>query len=261
MAYSAIIYLTHQCPLQCKHCFLVTKGKVPSEEKISFDKAVQILDYLQKEKYFMVAYTGGDPLCHPNLFEILKMTYERGMLPLLGVSGVNITHQIAEKIYDSGVRCVQVSLDGSNESMNSSFRGAGVFAEVINGIDILQQHGINVNVAMCIADVNLSDYKNIINLCYDKHIYKLKVTFYYDYGNDNNFCYEITKAQKAEVIEYCKKFEIEHSLNDWILCVDERNELMDIHKSALVIDVDGSVKNTEYTADFQNMDFLLEAKE
>ncbi|SHK29901.1 radical SAM protein [Paramaledivibacter caminithermalis] len=150
---SAIVYLTHKCSLECKHCFLTDSGKLNKNE-LSYKSMITVLDDFMNNKVCMVAYTGGDPLLHTRLFDILNETKKRGMLPLLGLSGIGVTKEIAEKIYNSGVRCVQVSLDGSNEKINSLFRGKNVFDDIINSIKLVNKAPFN-NIAWLLPINNI----------------------------------------------------------------------------------------------------------
>ncbi len=166
-------------------------------------------------------------------------------MPLLGISGVGVTDEIAKKIYNSGVRCVQVSLDGSNEEINSAFRGSGVFDKVCESIIILQKNGIKTNLAVCLNNKNYEDYKSIIKFAYDRNIYKMKIAFW----NDLNGCKVfqcLNKEQKKEVINYCKQFESEKNLDEWILCLEEAKELVKLHNKALVVEADGSIRSSEH---------------
>ena len=128
-----VIYLTDYCKLKCKHCFLTQTSQL-NKNMIEFNKLKKLLRTFKENNVFMIAFTGGDPMLHPEIFDILNYTRDLGMLPLLGISGTDISYDIAKKIYESGVRCVQVGLNGSNAKLNDYYRGNGSFTKNSNKI-------------------------------------------------------------------------------------------------------------------------------
>lgn len=116
---SCLLYLTNDCYLNCSHCAIVCKNN-PSYMSYSCFK--QIMSLLKKNKCYITAITGGDPLLHPDLFELLEEIRQNNMLAVLGISGIGLDDTIVKKIVKSKVGCVQVSLDGSTENYNSVFR-------------------------------------------------------------------------------------------------------------------------------------------
>ena len=229
LPHAATIYLTNHCYLKCRHCFLLPQLNTT---QLDYYTVLKFLDFLKLNKTFMVAYTGGDCLLHPEIFKIIEETKNRNMMPLLGASGISITQQIAKKIYSSGVRCVQVSIDGSCEEVNSIFRGQNTLNEIIESVKIMQQQGIFVNIATCLCVENFHDYKNIINLCYELNAYKIKLQMWNPFGKVNKFITTLNKRQKEEIYTFSKEFEKKHALENWIDSAGFNSELSKIHNSS-----------------------------
>ena len=61
---------------------------------------------------------------------------------------------MALKIKKEGVSCVQVSLDGPNEDINSIYRGKGVFENVISSIKNLKKASVKTNLAISLDKYN-----------------------------------------------------------------------------------------------------------
>lgn len=248
---SAVVYLTNKCFLKCNHCFINDCGKLNTSE-LSYEILIKTLDDFKKNKVCIIAYTGGDPLLYPKLFDIIEETYKRNMLPLLGISGIGVTNKIAKKIHDLGVGCVQVSLDGSHEDLNAVFRGKNTFNKVVNSIGILQRHDVRTNLAVCISNENFHDFKDMISLCYDMNIYKVKVEFWHDYCDSKKFMM-LSEDQKNEIYILCRQIEKEYKLENWIFCPAGNEELTQIHNKALIIDSDGIIRNYENGPDIGNI--------
>ena len=243
-----VMYLTDYCDLKCKHCFL-TQTKCLNKNMLDYKYIKKVLKELKENNVFMVAYTGGDPMLHPDIFKILRYTSKLGMLPLLGVSGINIDYDKAKKIYKSGVRCVQIGLNGSTEELNDYYRGTGSYKEALISIDNLMKCNINVNLSFCLDKHNVYDLKNMLNFAEGKGIYKVKVEFWdcIDSKNNNNI-EELTDSEKDQVRTICDDKMKEVNKKDWIQYPKASSSLTKIHSKALIIMPDGSVKKQELGA-------------
>lgn len=207
-----LIYITNDCNLRCAHCGVVNKK---NSRYMSSECFYKIMDFLKKKKSYIVAISGGDPILHPELFEFIEHIRKCNMLPVLGLSGVGINDEQIEKIANSGLGCVQVSLDGSNEEVNSIFRGKNVFNEVVNNIKKLQEKNVRVNLAFCLCRENAMDFDNMLELSYMLKVYEIKVQFWEKTG-DNNIFHELDKNEKELIIEKSIKFVKDKNLKDWL---------------------------------------------
>lgn len=208
-----LVYLTDGCFLDCKHCGIVNKL---NPKFIDLDIMKSTLEFFNKNRVYIIAYSGGDPLLHPHIFEILELTRSFGMLPVLGISGVHLNDEVIKKIALSKVGCVQVSLDGSTEFLNSQFRGKGTFNTIVDNIIKMNRRGINVNIATCIVKENLYDLTNILNLFLKLNAYKVKIQFWENIKS-NIYFNELTNEEKKTVIETATQFQNIHKKSDWIV--------------------------------------------
>ncbi len=103
-----------------------------------------ILNDAQSNRVFMVIVAGGEPLLHPDIFSVISQIRQRSMLPLLAISGTGLNEDVAQKLADSGLSSVQVSLDASTQELNDAIRGPGNFDEVLRGIRLLAAHKVMV---------------------------------------------------------------------------------------------------------------------
>lgn len=240
-----VVYLTDYCKLKCKHCFL-SQNNCINKNMIDFGIIKKLLLTFKENNVFMVAFTGGDPMLHPQIFEILSLTKKMNMLPLLGISGNNITDNFGELIFKNGVRCVQIGLNGSNEILNDSYRGKGNFLEVINAVNILKRNNVNVNLAFCLDKNNVSDLENMLILAKKLNIYKVKIEFWnctkpsiYNKNNELNF------NEKENVRIICDSYMDKNNKFGWIQYPKSSSALSNIHKNSLVVMANGDVKNNE----------------
>lgn len=198
-----VVYLTDYCPLKCKHCFLTQNNNL-NQNMLDYFALQKVLDDLKKNGVCMIAYTGGDPMLHPDIFKILNYTSKLDMLPLLGISGIGITNEKAEMIYNSGTKCVQIGLNGSSKCLNDEYRGVGTFDKVKKSISILQKNKLNVNLSYCLNRNNYKDLNNM--LCFSNSInaYKVKIEFWKSMNNlvEN----ELNEKEMVDMYNICNEY-------------------------------------------------------
>jgi len=207
-----LIYLTDACTLNCTHCGIVKEKNAKYMEYRCFEK---LLNLLQRKKCYIVAISGGEPLLHPKLFEIASEIRKNKMLVVLGIAGVGLEENQIHNIVKSGISCVQISLDGSNERTNSIFRGQGVFNEIIKNIKLLQKKEIRVNLATCICKENLRDFNAILDLFLSLNAYEVKVQFWQK-TSENNIFSELSNEEREHILEQILDFEDKYDKHGWI---------------------------------------------
>ena len=87
------VSLTNKCSFNCQYCY---KHSHPNGDEMSFSDFELLIRKMQEAHIFQVAYGGGNPNEHPFFIEILKMTYEAGIVPNYSTNGSNLTESIIE---------------------------------------------------------------------------------------------------------------------------------------------------------------------
>ncbi|EOV9527566.1 radical SAM protein [Bacillus cytotoxicus] len=78
---SISLYVTYNCQLSCEHCFLTQTGKL-NKYTLDIESIKRVIDEAHKHNVFLVAISGGDPLLHPNIYEILEFLQQKGIVAL-----------------------------------------------------------------------------------------------------------------------------------------------------------------------------------
>ena len=86
------IELTYKCNFQCKHCYV----KNLDSDYIIFDDLKKILYDLKSLGVLFIYLTGGEPLLHPEINEILKLCDEMNFITTLQTNGSLITEKHIE---------------------------------------------------------------------------------------------------------------------------------------------------------------------
>ena len=81
------IELTYDCDLRCIYCSSSAEHPSPIGE-LSFDEVKMILDEAKKCGAKIVSLSGGEPLLHPQFFDIIEYAKEKKYKILLYTSGI-----------------------------------------------------------------------------------------------------------------------------------------------------------------------------
>jgi len=104
----------------------------------------------------LVQITGGEPLSHKYVYEIIRLGKENNLKIGLNTNGFLVDKKVAKKIVDSGLDILVFSLDGSNSEIHDKIRGVpGSFDRVIRGIKLVKAyaHSANKDIAITINTV------------------------------------------------------------------------------------------------------------
>jgi radical SAM protein with 4Fe4S-binding SPASM domain len=153
-----LIHITLVCNLKCLHCYLDKSEKQHMEPDL-FVSAVKQLDQMQGLK---ILISGGEPLLHPQLFEMLEAIKRIRLRKMLLSNGVLITESIAQRLQHL-VQEVQVSLDGI-DSHNRFRNSPNALEKTVQAIKNMNAVGLDVSVATMIHAQNLDELDELEKL-------------------------------------------------------------------------------------------------
>ncbi len=134
--------MTAACNLHCVHC-RSSSDEYASVGKFTLEKSKQFIDEITSFASPVVVLTGGEPLMREDVFEIAKYGTEKGLRMAMATNGTLVTDEICEKIKESGIRIVSMSLDGPNAEVHDDFRGVeGAFEGTLHAAELFNKHGI-----------------------------------------------------------------------------------------------------------------------
>jgi AdoMet-dependent heme synthase len=148
--------ITRACNLSCLHCRAsATTAADPSE--LSTQEGSGLLDQLVQGGTRLVILSGGEALFRKDVFELAKHGTSLGLRMTLATNGSLVTDATAEKIWQSGIARVSVSLDAVTPDVHDTFRGMpGSFDMALKAIERLNAKGVPVQVNTTVAAVNIS---------------------------------------------------------------------------------------------------------
>jgi radical SAM protein with 4Fe4S-binding SPASM domain len=172
--------ITGLCNLRCEHC-LSSAGE-PLPDELSTEEAMKLLDYLEAMKVFNINLSGGEPLMRPDIFDIIDYASRKKFSIDLLTNGVLVTEKVLNRLEDSSIFNVQVSIDGIEET-HDRFRGRkGTYERAINAIKLLKDANYNVSISSTVTKQNMSEIPRIIDLAIDLGLPSFKTTFFMPTG-------------------------------------------------------------------------------
>jgi MoaA/NifB/PqqE/SkfB family radical SAM enzyme len=112
---------TKGCNLRCVHCRATALDHM-SPEDLSTREGFELLDQIRSFSKPIIVLSGGEPLYRKDIFDIASYGTEKGLRMVLATNGTMVTKEIAQKIVDSGIKRVSISIDGAKSSTHDDFR-------------------------------------------------------------------------------------------------------------------------------------------
>lgn len=155
-------HLTENCNWHCRHCYQ-EKNEFQDlsfkELKIIFNQCLELFRALHiPDGMAHITVGGGEPFLRKDFFEFLGLLkkYSNSISLQIMTNGSLITKSVAKDLVGRGVKKVQLSLEGLEET-NDRIRGKGSFGKVINAIKILKKHKIGIRLSLTLTRLNLAE--------------------------------------------------------------------------------------------------------
>lgn len=160
---SMFLEITAACNLCCRHCVVGAGAKLRNE--LPTERWLSLIDELAAYGVTNVAFSGGEPLAHPELRRLVERARAGGMSVQIATNGTLVTPAVARWLREQAAD-VQVSLDGSCPAIHEAMRlGSDAFARTVAGIKALVDAGLAVTVGTVVTRLNLADIPAIMRLC------------------------------------------------------------------------------------------------
>ena len=160
-------YLTEGCNLRCRHCWIAPKyqSEGNSYPALDLDLFKSIIEQAKPLGLTGVKLTGGEPLLHPQIHEILELIRFENLNLNVETNGVLCTRDLASKMGACRNAFVSVSLDGSDAETHEWVRRVeGSFEAALKGVQNLVEVGFRPQLIMTIMRRNKDQMEPLIRL-------------------------------------------------------------------------------------------------
>ena len=215
--YSGVIELSFRCNHNCAHCYIpqTLKGK-----ELTYQEICDIIDAIVSEGCLFLLITGGEPLIRSDFLDIYKYAKKKGLIITLFTNGTLITDEIADYLKEWPPDKVEITLNGITKETYEKTTGIkGSFEKCMNGIHLLLERNISVNLKTVVMTLNKNEIGEI-----KKYAKELGLDFRFDAlinagldGNKNPLRVRISPEEvvkldiedeeiSKEWVEFCQKF-------------------------------------------------------
>ena len=153
--------LSPKCNLSCIYCFPDAKAHSRTLGNPTTERLLKIANKLIQAKVLKVTLTGGECLLLKNLWVVVKQLKNAGITVAILSNGTSVSTKILKEIKDNEL-FMGVSLDGSNEEINSLTRGSFVFEKTVKAIAKLVENKVPTTVMVTVTKHNFSDLDRIV---------------------------------------------------------------------------------------------------
>ena len=160
---------TIKCNLSCAHC-----RRVEDDEQVITDMSTeqskamidQLADVGQSQGFMpILVFSGGEPLCRGDLFEVIEYASSKGLILALATNGTLIDEEIAKKVKQSGIQRASISLDGATSEVHNKLRQQeGSFEAAIQGINNLRDNEVPFQINVTMTKYNAGQLEEIYEL-------------------------------------------------------------------------------------------------
>lgn len=156
--------ITGRCNLNCIHCR--SSSTMGSDQgDFSLIEAKALIDDITSIAKPVVVLSGGEPLMRKDVFDIASYGTSKGLRMALATNGNLIDDQTCDRIKESGIRIVSLSLDGSTAEIHDDFRKQpGAFDSTLKAAQTLKTHGIEFLINSSFTTRNQEDIPSVYQL-------------------------------------------------------------------------------------------------
>lgn len=251
------------CPnncLFCSSCSLITKTKI-----IDFDLFKKTIDYLiLKGGIKEISISGGEPLLHPNIFEMVKYCKSKNIRVVLFTSGIvrrkqinSLTKSLIPNYQFSGIDKSDLMLlkDIGLDKIVFDFQGASVdtynylmgtknnFTYVANSMLRARLVGLDVDVHFIPLKTNYKEFLDVLEILEICDIKNISILNFVPQGrgsiNQQNL--QLSKEEMEEFIKIYKQSKFNGKIRVGIPLLSKDEHLCTAGLDKMVIKYDGTV--------------------
>ncbi len=172
-----IVYnCTSRCNLKCLHCYASSDSSCQSTE-LSTTKAKKLINEILEVNAPVLLFSGGEPLMRPDLFELLAEAKRVGLRTVISTNGTLINTDTAQKLAESSISYVGISIDGPEEFHNRFRQSSGCYKATMIGFENCKKAGLRTGLRFTITNSNKEQLPAVFDICKENGI--RRVCFYH----------------------------------------------------------------------------------
>ena len=164
------IELTTKCPLKCSQCYCSLETGKNIDIAVAENKVKEAAEIGVK----IVNLSGGETLCYPHLYELVKTIKYYGLIANISTSGVGLDERTLDRLVECKIDGISISLNGSTEEINSQTRDGYKYA--IKALELLKEKNFKkTTINWVMHKTNAENFPQIIELAEKMNVHYILV--------------------------------------------------------------------------------------
>ncbi len=199
------VRILEACNLKCQHCYARNYDKTSKMSLDLFKDVIKLI--IQSKKYHkdhsIIYISGGEPLLHPQLEQILELCYTCFKRIHILTNGILIEDKLSLLSEFRQKTGVQVSVEG-NKKTNDSIRGQGTYEKCKTALRILNENNIMHWMSFTVSTINVHAYKEFVDLARTTSSVANNIT---PYSGDTKYMLSLNEWMKFRynLTNYCQR--------------------------------------------------------
>lgn len=188
--------LLTDCNLNCFFCHRYNENR----SIFNYKNIDTVIDLLNENNIKNVIISGGEPLCHPDIFNICDRLVKNGFKIDLCTNAVFDSSIILNKLIKYFPE-ISISIDWYESSRHDEIRGKkGAFDTSIKNIRSLIASGVKINTTTLVTIDIIDDIQLIVEYLYDIGVQTMSFIGYIPFNIGHNNLLEPENQQKLHII-------------------------------------------------------------
>jgi MoaA/NifB/PqqE/SkfB family radical SAM enzyme len=163
--------ITNECNLACLHCIEESGPGKAFVDELDPALVFVVLDQLLDREVPYLSFSGGEPMLHPQFFDMVEHVCARGAQLKIETNGHYLSVENCARLKTLGVKAVQVSLDGATGLTFNRMRVRGEFDRTTDGLRNLRNVGVPIEINFSPARFNMHEIGAVVDLAYELGAY------------------------------------------------------------------------------------------
>lgn len=159
--------ITMGCNMRCKHCGSSCKEALKDE--LTTEEALKLCDEIGKLGLKQITLAGGEPTSRKDWHIIARRLYDNGVVPNIITNGWLIDEDILQKIIESKINTVGISIDGLKET-HDFIRKKGSFNRIMKALDLMKEKRIAATAITTINKINEKELYQLRDILIEKGV-------------------------------------------------------------------------------------------
>ena len=160
------VAVTPECNFNCVYCRMGGEGLPPNGVLMNSGEITEVVRIASELGFKHLKITGGEPTLRRDLFEIISGCSSLDSLNevQLVTNGSALTKEYTQKLVDSGLDNITISLDAANRDSFRKITERNKFERVISGIYAAREAGLSVTINSVIMQRNKTEIQGLIEI-------------------------------------------------------------------------------------------------